>query len=89
MNIISPPSPLGVLHLLGIRCPKLTCINLMVPTQLGGFLKWRNTYPFMIFEMMRPKSMEGFCTWIKNADSGGNGIRNVIQDLPIGTCSPK
>jgi hypothetical protein len=78
MRIIGHPTPLGVLHTLGIRCPKLTCINLMDPNQQGGFLKWNNTSPSMIFGMMRPKSMYGFSTWIKNIGTGGSGIRNVI-----------
>jgi hypothetical protein len=57
MNIFSCPALLRIHHLLGIRFPKWKYIDLMVPTQLGGFLKWNNTSPFMIFGMMRPNSM--------------------------------
>ena len=89
MSILICPTPLGVLHTNGIRCPKLTCINLMDPTQQCGSLKWNNTSPSIIFGMMRPNSMLGFCTWIKNDGSGGSGIRNFIQDYPLGACSLK
>jgi hypothetical protein len=89
MSIRIHANPLGVLHILGIRCPKLTCINLMDPTQQGGSLKWNNTSSSILFGMMRPKYMYGFFTWIKNDGSGGNDIRNVIQDYPLVTCSLK
>jgi hypothetical protein len=80
MRTLIFPTPLGALPTPGIGCPKLRCIFFMAQTQLGGYLKWNNTYPSMIYETMRHKYMWEFCTWIKNDGNGGNGIRNVIQD---------
>jgi hypothetical protein len=71
------------------RVPKVEMHKFDGSNPMGGYLKWNNTSPSMIYGMMRPKSMWELCTWIKNDGNGGNGIRNVIQDYQIGPCSPK